>query len=205
MTRPSSLSADKMARLSGMDTSRKRADAHSRKGRTREALLAAFRDLFFERGYEAIRVGDIIARAGVGRSTFYEHYRSKHALYAESVGRTASRIAIIADAATKADDLLPLFEHFWEMRGKSRRLHTVTARRQLVRMLAGLLQQRLSARATSAAEPARCAIVAFGLAEMLVGTIIAWQAGEIDCRPAPLTRELHGLVGAAVTALEGRV
>ena len=51
-------------------------EAQSRKAQTKEALLTAFRDLFFERGYEAIRVGDIIARAGVGRSTFYEHYRS---------------------------------------------------------------------------------------------------------------------------------
>jgi AcrR family transcriptional regulator len=176
-------------------------EVHSRKARTKEALLTAFRDLFVERGYEAIRVGDIIARAGVGRSTFYEHYRSKHALYAESVERTASRIAIIVNASTKADDLIPLFEHFWEMRGKSRRLHSPTARRQLVRGLAGLLQQRLLARLGREADPARCSVVAFGLAQMLVGTIIAWQAGEFDCPPAPLARELSGLVAAAVASL----
>jgi AcrR family transcriptional regulator len=180
-------------------------EAHSRKARTKEALLAAFRDLFFERGYEAIRVGDIIVRAGVGRSTFYEHYRSKHALYAESVERTASRIAIIVDASTTANDLIPLFEHFWEMRGKSRRLHNATARRHLVRMLSGLLQQRLLARVSNEADPARCAVVAFGLSQMLVGTIIAWQAGELDCSPAPLARELLALVEAAVALLEGRV
>ena len=115
--------------------------------------------------------------------------------------RTASRIAIIVDAPTKLDDLIPLFDHFWEMRGKSRRLHNTSARRQLVRMLSGHLQQRIVTRVSGEGDPGRCAVVAFGLAQMLVGTIIAWQAGELDCRPASLARELFALVEAAVASL----
>jgi AcrR family transcriptional regulator len=196
--------ADKTTRVSGMSARRERVETPSRKAQTREALLMAFRDLFFEHGYEAIRVGDIISRAGVGRSTFYEHYRSKHALYADSLQRTASRLAIIADATTTVGDLIPLFEHFWEMRGKSRRLHNAVARRQLVRTLAGMLQQRLPTWSSGEADPARCAFLAFGLANMLVGTIVAWQAGDLDCRPAVFARELRAVVVAAVASLKDR-
>jgi AcrR family transcriptional regulator len=174
---------------------------HSRKARTKEALLSAFRDLFYERGYEAIRVGDIIARAGVGRSTFYEHYRSKQALYAQSLERTASRLAIIVDTSTEADDLIPLFEHFWENRGKSRRLHGTTARRQLVRMLAGLLERQLIESTARGSDPGSRAVAAFALAEMLVGSITAWQAGEIGRDPSQFARELNAVVAAVVAAL----
>ena len=54
--------------------------ADRRSARTREALLHVFLDLLFERGYEALSVRDIAARANVGRSTFYEHFAGKDAL-----------------------------------------------------------------------------------------------------------------------------
>ncbi|WP_083865436.1 TetR/AcrR family transcriptional regulator [Nocardia brevicatena] len=45
--------------------------------RTRDALHLALIELMMERGYERVTVSDIIARADVGRSTFYAHYRDK--------------------------------------------------------------------------------------------------------------------------------
>lgn len=45
--------------------------------RTRDALHLALIELMMERGYERITVSDIIARADIGRSTFYTHYRDK--------------------------------------------------------------------------------------------------------------------------------
>ena len=48
--------------------------------RTRSALLQAFVSLLLEpRRYDQIKVGDIVERANVGRSTFYEHFRNKDA------------------------------------------------------------------------------------------------------------------------------
>jgi AcrR family transcriptional regulator len=43
----------------------------------RERLVDAAFDLFDERGYEQTTVDDIAERAGVGRTTFFRHYRSK--------------------------------------------------------------------------------------------------------------------------------
>src|ERR1700722_20624552 len=43
----------------------------------RDSLARAAFTLFAERGYEQTTVDDITERAGVGRTTFFRHYRSK--------------------------------------------------------------------------------------------------------------------------------
>jgi AcrR family transcriptional regulator len=43
----------------------------------RERLARSAFDLFNERGYEQTTVDDIAERAGLGRATFFRHYRSK--------------------------------------------------------------------------------------------------------------------------------
>jgi AcrR family transcriptional regulator len=45
--------------------------------RVRDRLADAAFELFEERGYEATTVEEIAERAGVGRTTFFRHYRSK--------------------------------------------------------------------------------------------------------------------------------
>lgn len=47
------------------------------KASARERLADAAFDLFDERGYEQTTVDDITERAGLGRTTFFRHYRSK--------------------------------------------------------------------------------------------------------------------------------
>ncbi|MBD3730398.1 MAG: TetR/AcrR family transcriptional regulator, partial [Sphingomonadales bacterium] len=53
---------------------------------TREALLATFNDLLLNGENERPKVADIIAQAGVGRSTFYNHFDGVAALLDESMG-----------------------------------------------------------------------------------------------------------------------
>ncbi len=48
--------------------------------RTRQLLQDALISLTVARGYERVTVQDILDRAGVGRSTFYVHFRSKEDL-----------------------------------------------------------------------------------------------------------------------------
>jgi AcrR family transcriptional regulator len=47
------------------------------KASPRDRLAQAAFDLFDERGYEQATVDDITERAGLGRTTFFRHYRSK--------------------------------------------------------------------------------------------------------------------------------
>jgi len=55
--------------------------------RTQESLNAALIALILEKGYDAVTVADIIARANVGRSTFYAHHGSKESLLMSGLHR----------------------------------------------------------------------------------------------------------------------
>jgi AcrR family transcriptional regulator len=48
---------------------------------TREALLAAARELFGERGYAETSTDDVVSRAGVTKGALYHHFSGKEALF----------------------------------------------------------------------------------------------------------------------------
>lgn len=54
-----------------------------RQKKTRNAIFEAFIQLLGERDYTQITVGQIIARADVGRATFYAHFETKEFLLKE--------------------------------------------------------------------------------------------------------------------------
>ena len=54
-----------------------------RQRKSREAIFAAFTELLSQKSFNAITVGEIIARADVGRATFYAHFETKDFLLKE--------------------------------------------------------------------------------------------------------------------------
>lgn len=66
-----------------------------RVARTRHQLEQAMLALVAERGLDDVTVADLVERAEVNRSTFYQHYEDKHALLADAVDAAMS-----ADQAT---------------------------------------------------------------------------------------------------------
>ncbi len=64
----------------GMETNRDK-----RVQRTLNDLRQALLRLMVERGYEPLTVQDILDRAGVGRATFYQHFRGKDDLLRRSL------------------------------------------------------------------------------------------------------------------------
>jgi AcrR family transcriptional regulator len=57
--------------------------------RTRQSLQAALFELARERGLDEITVADIAERAGVNRSSFYQHYSDKDTLLADAIDAVA--------------------------------------------------------------------------------------------------------------------
>jgi AcrR family transcriptional regulator len=55
------------------------------KNRTRERILDAARRLFTRLGYEAVTIEEVMARAGLTRGGFYNHFQSKGELFAAAV------------------------------------------------------------------------------------------------------------------------
>jgi AcrR family transcriptional regulator len=64
-----------------------------RSQRTRHLVGEAFVQLLREKGYSAITVSDIIARADIGRSTFYSHYRDKDDLFVTQLDRVIEALS----------------------------------------------------------------------------------------------------------------
>ena len=90
----------------------------ARKEKSRAAIVAAFSELLREEDYGKITVGDIIARAHVGRATFYGLFKSKDDLLAELVCDICTHA--LDDDGTPLDDPLVQVEHIlnnlWERR-----------------------------------------------------------------------------------------
>ena len=87
-----------------------------RSQRTRHLLSDAFVQLLKEKGYSEITVSDIIARADIGRSTFYAHYRDKDDLFVHELDRV---IEALGNGIPEQDELpffpsLGLFRHVGE-------------------------------------------------------------------------------------------
>jgi AcrR family transcriptional regulator len=95
----------------------------------REAILDAALTVFAERGFEAARLDDVAARAGVAKGTLYLYFKDKEALFEEvvrgAVSPVVERISMLAAApdmplAPMLDALFSLFEK--EVLGTRRKL-----------------------------------------------------------------------------------
>ena len=96
----------------------------ARKAKSRAAIVAAFSELLCEEDYGKITVGDILARAHVGRATFYGLFKSKDDLLAALVCDICAHA--LDDDGTPLDEPLVQIEHIlnnlWERRDGVRAL-----------------------------------------------------------------------------------
>jgi len=174
-----------------MSTKKKRPE--SRSAQTRNALLSAFRDLILDKPYGELTVADIVGRARVGRSTFYEHFRGKDGLLAASIAGPFSALADTVGVNDNVPQLVELLEHFWGQRQLARELLVGAIRDKSVRVLVGLIERRLridlNGRRAALILPMR--LVAVQAAEMLLGPIVAWLIGESRCSTTTLAVALR--------------
>jgi AcrR family transcriptional regulator len=164
-----------------------------RQQKTRAALHAAFRDLLLDRGYEGLTIGDLTARANIGRSTFYEHYRTMDDLLRASLQRPFMCFAQLVETPAVPETLDALagqLQHFRDNRQVARVLLTWPTRAVMTSSLTDLVAGRL--RGLRLPQPLiPVELIARQVAEMQLALLESWIAG----RPAV---EMH----AAVAALE---
>ena len=93
--------------------------------RTQGLLHGALASLIHEKAYDAIAVKEILARADVGRSTFYTHFRDKDELLESGIrdmlraSGTTSPMRSTGLANRVLRFSLPIFEHIERYRGAS--------------------------------------------------------------------------------------
>lgn len=101
-----------------MSSRREKMDPRIR--RTRDALGDALLALMTERRFELITVQDVLDRAGVGRSTFYVHYRDKDDLFTSDIDEFWAFITNrLLDAGEQSDRIAPVRELFSHVGGMS--------------------------------------------------------------------------------------
>jgi predicted flap endonuclease-1-like 5' DNA nuclease len=169
-----------------------------RKRQTRQALLGAFFALVLERRYHEIRIDAICTRAGVGRSTFYEHFANKDALLAASI---EAPFATLADApfGVSESKLTAILEHFYQNRALAPGIFTGLVRRKVSLVLVRMIEQRLKSQHRAYLKvPLRLAAIALAGAQL--APLIAWLAGECPSPPEVLARALKSAVEAMLMA-----
>jgi AcrR family transcriptional regulator len=171
---------------------------------TRSALLQAFRDLLLQGGpLDDIRVGDVAARAGVGRSTLYEHFAGVDGLLAGSIAGPYSVLVETLSPGDNAPDLQRLLDHFWERRALARSLFSGAVRRRSVAVLVTLIEAKLKAQCRAHRGqlilPPRLAAVQ--LSEIMLAPIIAWLAGESRCTSQVLASAVSSVAKAALRTM----
>ncbi len=161
--------------------------ADPRVRRTRAALLAAFRQLFLEEGYEAITPDRIAAAAGVGRSTFYEHHGGKADLLSQSVAAVLQPLAEAA-AGREPPSIVSVLRHFWDNRQLARRMLEGRAGAIVRRRLSELIEQAL--REEQAAGPVPLALQAASVAAAQLTMVELWLSGRFACTAEQVAQAL---------------
>lgn len=170
-----------------------RGEHDERVRRTRAAILDSFNSLFLARRYDDIAVSDIIHGAGVGRSTFYEHFRNKDELLRHSMGWLMDALAdALTDGPHVRGRILGVLEHIRDSVRVARPFLNGPSSEQATRTLALFMQERLE---SACAERTRTLTIpmplaAAQLAESQFGLIRAW----LDAPP-------RGDVGAITDAI----
>lgn len=144
-----------------------------RQHRTREAIRNAFITLATTRRYEDFSVGDLVAQANIGRSTFYEHYRSKDDVLRALMDGMLTELADAAGGLVPSEKLSGLLAHFWGNRRLGKIVFGVALGPAVRRRLADLIEQRTDA------GKAQATFLAAGQ----VGLLQAWLQGEVSGEP----------------------
>jgi TetR/AcrR family transcriptional regulator, transcriptional repressor for nem operon len=75
---------------------------------SREGILQTGQELFLSRGYNGVSVGDITARVGIPKGSFYNHFHSKHEFLAAVIDRYANESYELVNKHLRAKDIPPL-------------------------------------------------------------------------------------------------
>lgn len=76
-----------------------------KKAPARQRLLTAAAEVFFEEGYSAARVSDVVARAEVAQGTFYLYFKSKEAVFVALVEMFFAELLAVTLGQNPASEL----------------------------------------------------------------------------------------------------
>ena len=189
------------------DVTKQRVDRRVR--RTRDQLGDALVALIVEKPFDTITVQEVLDRAGVGRSTFYAHYRDKDDLFVSDVDEfldgMASMLSRREDPSDRVAPVRELFAHVADARRlydalvASDRIHDFLElgqghfARGIEQRLAELPRGRLIG-------AQRRTALAHALAGSFLSLLTWWIDRNMPGSPAEMDDLFHRMVWAGVSA-----
>ena len=188
-----------------------------RSRRSREALHRALIALVLEKGYEAVTINDIVARADVGRSTFYAHFDSKEDLLTSGMAELRTLLMAHQERALAGCGGLDarglgfsraLFEHVPSYREVYRALVSERGSAIVMNRLSGLLADLVRQDLAAMAPPAESdPVPRSALVQFVVGALTAlltwWTDRKCDLPPASVDTMFRRLTIPAIAAALG--
>lgn len=143
--------------------------------RTREAILDGFAALVTERRYDAVRIADIVAAAGIGKATFYEHFNSKDALLLSAMEPILLGLSTAASGRAARSYIKGIMAHLWDRRALGRTILNSATAPIVQRRLAEMIRPHVERRVSDDPAPA---IRATGIAAAQLAMLRSWLVGE---------------------------
>ena len=169
--------------------------------RTRDILGDALVALMKEKPFDDITVQQVLDRAGVGRSTFYAHYRDKEDLFLSDVedflGLMSSLLTRRNASLSRVAPVAELFSHIADMRDfyaslvASGKVQTVLELGQ--GFFARSIEERLRL-ANVEMEPTQLKAYAHGLAGALFALLNWWIDHGMAAKPEAMDNLFHAMV-----------
>lgn len=106
-----------------------------RSRKSHEAILAATREILIESGVHGLSIEGVAAKAGVGKTTIYRHWKSKDDLISEAIGTIANDIEI-PDSGNAINDFTTVLNGMVEVADDATQSSTVAFKK----ILAGLME-----------------------------------------------------------------
>jgi AcrR family transcriptional regulator len=176
---------------------------------TRDALGDALLTLMQAKPFETITVQQVLDRAGIGRSTFYAHYRDKDDLFLSDLEDFLEPMSTLLlrrrEASNRVAPVRELFAHVAEMRQLHAALIAADKLRDFSEMgqeyFARAIEQRLTELPSSRAiAPAQRAAMAHAFAGALLSLMSWWVDHGASASPEEMDNLYHQMVWSGVTA-----
>lgn len=177
-----------------------------RVARSTRALGAALVALLAEQDFDSITVQQVLTRAGVGRATFYAHYRSKvdvlHSSYENALFWFEERLQ--ADPGDRR--LFAVSEFLEHMADQSRLLASLRQSDQMIPMrelFVAHAARIIEGRMAGPADEATRRLLARMLAGALAEAVDWWEAHRNGASPQQVDRAFHALAARVMRTGEG--
>lgn len=168
---------------------------------TRDSIFRALIKLLFDRRYDSIRTIDVITEAGIGRSTFYEHFHSKDDALLATFDPVLLPLANAASGRAGPAALRMMLEHVWERRALGRIILDSSAAPKLRRKLATMIEQRL-AREQGDSLSLKLPAAAAAVGQLTI--LRMWVGGEVSCKIDDLAHQLMAFANLPIRSSNGQ-